>query len=122
VGIDLDNKKAIDAVCNIKGKQMTIQDLARKTLVEMHDENPTRAHVYVYSEKPFPHVKSKSDNDKLIEIKGSEGIHICSGSIHKNGFPYRIIGTDEPMRNEEFVEHALAIAGIKSNEKSNEFL
>lgn len=116
VGIDLDNKQAINAVCNIRGKQLTIHDLAEQTLVEAHEDEPSRAHIYVYSEKPFPSVKSKNENAIEVKSEGAHGLHYCAGSIHKSGAPYRIIGVKEPFKNEEFVEHVLNVSGYKDKQ------
>lgn len=55
-GIDLDNKKAIEEVCNASihdGKAVTLQELAASTLLEQHPDGSTKLHVYVYSKHPF---------------------------------------------------------------------
>jgi hypothetical protein len=113
VGIDLDNQKAIEEVA-IKG----LEDLARHVLVEEQEDDPTKAHVLLYSHKPFP--KKSSDKTSIstankiqsneipaIEIKGlgSHGILFVSPSIHKNGHPYQIMGTREPRIVDDFVQH-----------------
>jgi hypothetical protein len=115
-GIDLDNQKAIEEVCNRNGNTITLSQLSQWTLVEQHLDDPTKAHVLLYARKPFP--KKSSDNhslsDKLssdeipaIEIKGlgSHGILFVSPSIHQNGHPYQIIGTKEPNIVDDFVQH-----------------
>src|SRR6266496_3846736 len=59
--IDADNAKAIQELCSRNGNgSITLQDLARWTVVEQHADDPTKAHIYVYSSKPF--AKKSSDN------------------------------------------------------------
>ena len=50
-----------------------------------------------------------SNNLPAIEVKGlgSHGIAMCCPSIHRNGFPYEIIGTLEPKIYEKDVEQKL---------------
>jgi hypothetical protein len=117
VGIDLDNQKAIEEVCNRNGGTISLSKLSQWTLVEQHLDDPTKAHVLLYSRKPFP--KKSSDNhsdlsDKVgsneipaIEVKGlsSHGILFVSPSIHQNGTPYQILGTLEPVIADDFVNH-----------------
>jgi hypothetical protein len=112
IGIDLDNRKAIDEVA-YKGLEI----LAKRVIVEQHNDDLTKAHILLYSHKPFP--KKSSDNTghlnpKLtaseipaIEVKelGSHGILFVTPSIHKNGQPYQIIGTLEPIIVDDFVQH-----------------
>jgi hypothetical protein len=113
IGIDLDNQKAIEEVA-IKG----LEDLARHVIVEQHDDDSTKAHILLYSRKPFP--KKSSDKTSIstankiqsneipaVEVKGlgSHGILFVSPSIHKNGYPYEIIGTKEPEIVDDFAQH-----------------
>jgi P4 family phage/plasmid primase-like protien len=112
VGVDADNRKAIDEICSHNGKTMTLQELAKKTLIEQHKDNPDKAHFYFYGTRP---IKGKSSDKAVlgekiesgeipaIEIKslGSHGILYCSPSVHKNGFSYEIIGVDKPVRLDE---------------------
>jgi hypothetical protein len=113
IGIDLDNQKAIEEV-SIKG----LEDLATHVIVEQHKDDTTKAHVLLYSHKPFP--KKSSDKTNIdtakkiqandfpaIEVKGlgSHGILFVSPSIHQNGHPYQIIGTKEPDIVDDFVQH-----------------
>src|ERR687883_448497 len=51
--IDADNLKAIEEICSYKGKNISIKELANWTLVEQHIDDTNRAHIYVYSHKPF---------------------------------------------------------------------
>ena len=113
IGIDLDNQKAIEEVA-LDG----LEELAKHMIVEQHRDDLNKAHVLLYSHKPFP--KKSSDNltpvlnSRLdaneipaIEVKGlgSHGILFVTPSIHKNGHPYEIIGTLEPIIVDDFVYH-----------------
>jgi D5 N terminal like/Bifunctional DNA primase/polymerase, N-terminal len=113
IAIDLDNQKAIEEVA-LDG----LEELAKHIIVEQHRDDLTKAHVLLYSHKPFP--KKSSDNltpslnSKLdanevpaIEVKGlgTHGILYVTPSIHKNGQPYEIIGTLEPIIVDDFVFH-----------------
>ena len=55
------------------------------------------------------HLSAKLDTNAIpaIEIKGQgqHGIFFCSPSIHRNGQPYQIIGTKEPVIADDFEEH-----------------
>jgi len=116
--IDADNAKAIEEICSQNGKgSITLQGLARWTLVEQHLDDPTKAHIYIYSNKPF--AKKTSDNiinnninnnnaeSPLIEVKGlgEHGIMFCSPSMHKNGHCYEILGIRQPVLADDYVHH-----------------
>jgi hypothetical protein len=116
IAIDLDNQKAIEEICSRNGSTISLSKLSQWTLVEQHPDDPSKAHVLLYSRKPFP--KKSSDNhyllDKLssneipaIEVKGlgSHGILFVSPSVHQNGIPYQILGTLEPVIADDFVYH-----------------
>ncbi|CAN5235912.1 hypothetical protein BH18THE2_BH18THE2_34620 [soil metagenome] len=113
IGIDLDNQKAIVEVA-VKG----LEDLAKHVIVEQHKDDTSRAHVLLYSHKPFPKKSSnktnvdtanriQSNEIPAIEVKGlgSHGILFVSPSIHQNGHPYQIIDTKEPEILDDFVQH-----------------
>jgi P4 family phage/plasmid primase-like protien len=105
--IDLDNELAVKEICTKPdGSKMSIEDLARWTLVEQHLDDRTRLHLYVLSEKPFPRIKL-TDKPVAIEIKstGHDGFHYCTNSRHCNGQRYQIIGTYEPVLSDVFIEH-----------------
>lgn len=86
-------------------------------VVEQHLDDRAKAHVLLYSHKPFR--KKSSDNNGYLnqklneneipatEVKGlgSPGILFVTPSIHKNGQPYQIIGTSDPVIADEFVNH-----------------
>src|SRR5918996_459433 len=116
VGIDLDNQKAIEEICNRNGNTISLLQLSQWTLVEQHLDDLSKAHILLYSRKPFP--KKSSDNHSLldkvnnneipaIEVKGlgSHGILFVTPSIHQNGSPYQILGTLEPVIANDFVNH-----------------
>jgi len=94
--VDLDNGKAINEMTE------DLNELAKKTIVEQHD-NPHTAHIYVYTTKPIPKKSSDSINAKLqekidaneipaIEVKGegTHGIMYCTPSPHKDGSHYHL--------------------------------
>jgi hypothetical protein len=118
IGIDCDNAKAIEEICtNSDGKTISLAQLAKSVLVEQHLDDPAKTHILLYSHKPFP--KKSSDKSgtltakinmneiPAIEVKGfgSHGILFVSPSIHKNGYPYQIIGTKEPDILDDFDQH-----------------
>jgi hypothetical protein len=117
IGIDLDNQKAIKELCSREGKTISLSQLAQWTLAEQHTDNPTKAHVFLYSHKPFPKKSSDisgtlgaeiiANEIPAIEVKGlgSHGIFFVSPSIHKNGQPYQIIGTKDPVIVDDFDQH-----------------
>jgi hypothetical protein len=53
IGIDLDNQKAIEEVCNRNDRTITLSQLSQWTLVEQHQDDPTKAHVLLYARRPF---------------------------------------------------------------------
>src|SRR5215213_9386430 len=59
-GIDADNLKAIEEICTRNERSISLNELAQWTLVEQHLDDTNRAHVYVYSHKPF----TKRNSDK----------------------------------------------------------
>jgi Bifunctional DNA primase/polymerase, N-terminal len=120
-GIDADNLKAIEEICTRNGVCISLNKLAQWTLVEQHPDDTNKAHFYVYSHNPFAKKNSdKTSNNDLIkqkitdsnsipgiEVKGQghHGILFCSPSIHRNGQPYQIIGTKEPVVADDFEKH-----------------
>jgi len=104
--LDLDNEKAIDEVCTTNGILVPLSELAKKLIVEQHDDAPDKAHILFYASHAFPKKSSdavtKTMLEKLasneipaIEVKGSgeHGILFVTPSVNKNGYKYRIIGT-----------------------------
>jgi len=108
--IDLDNQKAIDEFCTRNGVITPLKELAKRMIVEQHEDDLIRAHVYCYSTYPFVQKSSditKSVDSPAFEVKGSgeHGIAYCSPSPHKNGSNYEIIGTMEPETLDVLEEH-----------------
>ncbi|HZC48327.1 MAG TPA: hypothetical protein VE244_04610, partial [Nitrososphaeraceae archaeon] len=52
--IDIDKIQAINEICSRNGKDITLEQMAQKTLVEQHKDNLEKAHMYFYSPVPFP--------------------------------------------------------------------
>jgi hypothetical protein len=106
IGVDLDNKIAIEEFCIRDGqKAFSLEELAQQTIVEQHNDDPGRVHVYFLSERPYAKKSSDVFNKKFdphsmpaIEVKGDgeHGMLFCSPSIHRNGYRYEIIGTKVP--------------------------
>ena len=107
VGLDADNRKAIKEICTRNGITISLKEFVDKTLVEQHKDNQNKAHFYFYTTRPIKGKGSDQNTlgDKIssgevpaIEIKslGSHGLLYCSPSVHKNGYPYEIIGTKKP--------------------------
>lgn len=109
--IDCDNSKAIEEICTRNGEHISVEHLSQWTLVEQHFDDPSKMHVLLYSHKPY----AKKSNDKsaterdgdipAIEVKSIGSILFCSPSIHKNGKPYEILGTNEPVIADDLEEH-----------------
>jgi hypothetical protein len=127
--IDMDKKQAISEICRRNGKDITLEQMAQKTLVEQHKDNLEKAHMYFYSAIPFP---NKGPDAVIgIEVKGlgQNGIAFCSPSIHQAGYPYEIIGTTEPVvlntkQAEEMMQHINRIClkyGLEYFEKDSKF-
>jgi DNA polymerase elongation subunit (family B) len=115
-GVDLDNQKSIEEICNRVGKPVSLSQLAQWTLVEQHADDCSKAHVLFYSHKSSPKKSSDSngqlskiDNNEIpaIEVKGlgSHGILFVTPSVHQNGQPYQIIGTRDPVIADDFINH-----------------
>jgi Bifunctional DNA primase/polymerase, N-terminal len=95
--LDADKRQTIDELCTRNVKTITLQEMANKFLVEQHEDNLEKAHIYFYSPIPFP--KKSADSVLGLEVKGlgEHGIAFCFPSIHKDGKPYEIIGTNQPV-------------------------
>jgi P4 family phage/plasmid primase-like protien len=106
--IDADNFKAIQEICSRNGKARSIEDFAAVTIVEQHDGNMNKAHVYIISEGRPLATKSSDTNNKEIadklrsgeipsfEVKATGKLVFCSPSYHIDGTRYQIIGTRTP--------------------------
>lgn len=106
--LDFDNEKGIDEFLTHFGECGSLDKIAQKTIVEQHTDDLTRGHLYFIVEKPLTkksgigikqHGDIKAIKMPAIEVKseGKHGTMIVTPSIHKNGHPYEIIGTKEPM-------------------------
>jgi hypothetical protein len=108
--LDADKQKSIDELCSRNGKTTTLQEMAQEFIVEQHNDNLQKAHIYFYSPIPFP--KKSADYVLGLEVKGlgEHGLAYCANSIHKDGQPYEIIGTTNPItltadQAKELIEH-----------------
>jgi hypothetical protein len=102
--VDCDNHAAIDLMLKVFSATMdkeykTLDDLSDDFLVEFHADQPDRAHISGYTEKPLTakssdagKFKSKIEANEIpaIEIKsqGKDGISFSPPSYHKHGHPY----------------------------------
>jgi DNA adenine methylase Dam len=119
--IDVDNAIAIRELLTRNGKTQSIEELAKKTIVEQHRDNPNRLHFYVYTiGKPLRDKGSDMNSNPALhyiedtpafEVKGSsKKLSSVSPSIHKNGHKIEILGTKQVMilgdlETAEFQEH-----------------
>ncbi len=114
VALDIDKKEGIDDFCNYNGKNTSVGEIANTTIVEGHEDNPNRIHIYFLSPIPFP--KKGADTIIGIEVKskGEHGVMFCSNSPHENGYKYQIIGTTEPcvLTKSQAIEMIQHINGI----------
>jgi hypothetical protein len=96
VGVDIDKQKGIDEFCAASGKEYSLQDIAKQTLVEQHEDAPDRCHIFFYS--PFKFPRKLPDEVVGIEVKSSweHGLLRVTPSITENGYPLKIIGATEP--------------------------
>lgn len=107
VCIDCDNKKGIEEfLTKCFPHFRSVDELALVTIVERHNDNKEKVHIYFITEKPvknrggicgFRDPNQNTEEIPSIEVK-SEGKSyvVCSPSVHKNGFKYEIIGTKKP--------------------------
>ena len=83
------------------GKTPTLKQVAEKWIVTQHKDSPEKAHFGFYSAIPFP--EKCSDRVLGLEVRcqdyeGKTGrVVMVAPSIHKNGHPYEIIGTKDPV-------------------------
>ena len=79
------------------GKKASFHDdIAKKMLVELHEDRPDKAHCFFYS--PFLFPVKRPDSKIGIEIKSSpkHGLMRVTPSVTEAGYPLKIIGTMEP--------------------------
>ena len=99
--LDIDNELGIkELLASVYAE--SLEQIARKLIVEQHDGNKTRCHIYGYCSKELKKRNLKSFNGNgngnghnipIIEIKDSSTICVCTNSPHKDGSNHRIIGT-----------------------------
>lgn len=110
VCIDIDNKKGIEEFLYQTFplfQSHKLSELSERTLIEQHeDAKDDKAHVFLITEIPIKKrgrmISAVQDSDDesipAIEVKSDPStVVIVSPSIHKNGFPYQIVGTSEPL-------------------------
>lgn len=79
--IDADNRLALQEIFSRDGKTISLEQLAKWTLVEQHKDNINRGHIYIISTKPFPikaSDKGKPDTANKIDTNEIPGIGVCS--------------------------------------------
>ena len=73
IGIDCDNKKAIEEICTKDDNTISLQELAKWTIVEQHKDNPDKAHIYIMSTRPFKNKSSTAVNlDSVKRIDNND--------------------------------------------------
>jgi hypothetical protein len=106
--VDLDNQKAIEEFLSNFFNKQKIDDIINLTIVVQHeDAKDKKAHIYFITERLITKRcgigttrtdKIKNDDIPSIEVKSdSSTLVICPPSVHKNGYPYKIMGTREVM-------------------------
>ena len=106
--IDADSQVAVDELCRDQNGISKISNLANKTLVEGHDDDLGRIKVFYITPTPLNGKAINKDNNfknantskPSLEIKGISkngkfGIAFVSPSLHRDGRPYRHLGTQE---------------------------
>jgi hypothetical protein len=80
IALDADKIEAITEICTRNGSTISLEEMARLTLVEQHADCFDRAHFYYYSPILFP--QKTPDSVLGLEVKGcgEHGIMFCSPS------------------------------------------
>jgi hypothetical protein len=106
--IDCDNAVAIKEFCSCFREDMTLEELSKITLVEQHPDDPTKAHIYVFSKHPFKDKESDSGKSwfnketmPAIEVKCLKRIMYCTPSVHQNGSRYKFLNKIIPAVSEQ---------------------
>lgn len=132
IGIDCDNKKALDEILTRDGKPITLHDLANWTRVEQHKDDLNKAHIYIRSTKPFKNkgrdvrfAELESKNEvPAIEVKCEHFTMFTAPSIHTNGYPYEVLGVKELVLFDQLEIHLDNIFkkyGIEYLDQSNNY-
>jgi len=99
VAIDLDKEERISQICDIMSVS-DLQELSKKTWIEQHKDDNTRAHIYYFSPFPLKKISANTNNNNItgieVKSKGKHGLVCVSPSYHKNGHPYQILGVNIP--------------------------
>src|SRR4051794_6582530 len=66
VGLDADNRKAVEEICTHNGITVSLKEFADKTLVEQHKDNQNKAHFYFYATRP---IKGKGSDQNTLGDK-----------------------------------------------------
>ena len=110
-GIDLDNQKAIEEICNasvLDGKAATLQELA-SDLHYWNNIQMTQLNfiLYVFSKHPFKNKTSDAGRSWFnretmpsIEVKGLKCLMFCTPSMHKGGHRYQFLNQRVPGLSE----------------------
>ena len=127
IGIDIDKELGIREFCKINGKETTLQELSNITVVDQHNDDLKKAHIYFYS--PFPFPSKGADSIIGIEVKGERMMITPAPNIHhKNGYCHEFIGDKkEPavlshgqaIELMRYIDDICSRHGLKYLEKSN---
>jgi Bifunctional DNA primase/polymerase, N-terminal len=97
IEIDIDNLRGKEEfLTDEDGKVRSVEEAAKKWMIEQHETAPNRLHLYFRAPRGIP---NKAPDEVLgIEVKaeGEHGVTFCANSPHPNGDQYEIIGTNEP--------------------------
>jgi hypothetical protein len=111
VKIDGDRAAGIKELLTRNGRTITIQDVAKKWIVEQHKDNPEKGHFGFYSPIRFPEKSPDPIIGIEVRCEDTEGktgrVVMVSPSIHQDGHPYEIIGTKDPEVLTELQAHEL---------------
>lgn len=124
VAIDIDKEEWISRLCGII-KISSLQDLSKKTWIEQHRDDKTRAHVFYFSPFPFKKISANTTNNEIvgIEVKseGKHGLMCVSPSYHKNGYRYQILEANTPylLSEQEAKKLQEYFDAICNNENNN---
>jgi len=102
-GIDLDNPKAVEEICNSNGKISKPEELGKKTLLEQHEDDKGKLHMYYYSRHPYKNKTSdvgkawfNKDTMPAIKVKGTKSLMFCTPSMHRGGYRYQFMNQRLP--------------------------
>jgi hypothetical protein len=84
-GADVDKQSAIDAITTINGRRTTVQELSKIFIIEVHEDDPTRLHIYGYYESDEPYPRINPGNICELKCDGKHGIMRCSNSALLQG-------------------------------------